>query len=114
MHFILPGTYRDCLASLRLAKRDIIERAGLKRGATSGFLIFQMLCRFLVQIKVLYAGLEKLVDSPITSGDRVQKVTPHYLAEMFQRLSTTLLQIGACNKPYLHVGIHHPFPIFQK
>jgi hypothetical protein len=66
----------------------------------------------LIHIKVLPAGLPKLVDSQIMSGDHMQpfQKDPTRL-EYFKRQLVNGSWIAACNIPYLQAAFLHPFTI---
>ncbi len=77
--------FQKTFTGLWLAKRGRIEKARPKRGAAGGLLIFQMLPQSLIHIKVLLLGLQKIVDSQISTGDRMKPLSRghHYQAETF-------------------------------
>ncbi len=69
---------------------SILWHYTFKRGATDGSLIFKMLHQFLIQIKVLLAAMQELIDIQITSEDCIQICKPfrksiQYLAKIFQK-----------------------------
>ncbi len=75
------------------------ESNGLTWEVLLWFNIFQMLCRSLIQNKVLPAGLQKLVYSKITNGKRIQICKQ--LVKEFNFLTRTI--VGALQIIYIYV-----------